>query len=382
MTNRPLSIAVDARPLAFPHNGIGRYTTNLLREFASQQLPYSIHLYSDRPFAPTFPLPKHWKVRIGKVSSGGLSTAFAQLVFPFWAVKDRVEIFWSPRHQLPLLLPPYIRKVLTIHDVVWRRFPQTMRRGGPAVEAMLTPFSLRVADAVIADSQFTCSELAVLFPWVASKVRVVYLASSLSRDASTDFSPHSHPYFLFVGSSEPRKNLRGLLNAYKQYRLRSSSPFDLIVAGSDQWGEFSVTDYIRANDLESSVRVIKHVDDTLLCALYAHAQALVMVSFYEGFGLPLVEAMQWGIPLIASSASALAEIAGNAALLVDPNDSDAIARALDLITDDPKTRMTLASHAQTRGLQFSWEKAASETMALIVGDPLVRKSGGSGEIIS
>ncbi len=363
-----ISIAVDARPLAFPHNGIGRYTSSLVREFASQQFPHFIHLYSDRPFELGFALPSHWKIRTGKVSSDGLSTAFAQAIFPFWALKDRIEIFWSPRHQLPLLLPPGIRKVVTTHDVVWKRFPQTMRRLGPAVETLLTPFSLRIADQVIADSQFTRSELIALFPWVESKVRVVYLASSLPCEASNDSPPDSRPYFLFVGSCEPRKNLPGLLRAYTQYRSRSSHPIDLIIAGGDQWGEFSVTDFIRTNDLASSVRVIKHIDDAALCRLYAHAQALVLVAFYEGFGLPLVEAMQYGIPLVASNTGAIAEVSGNAAILVDPNNIDEIARALDQITEDPKARSTLASHARIRGLQFSWGKAASETMALIVGD--------------
>ena len=380
MTNRTLSIAVDARPLAFPQNGIGRYTASLLGAFASLQLPYCIYLYSDRPFQPDFALPQNWKVRTGHVRSGGLSTAFAQAIFPFWALRDRIDVFWSPRHQLPLLLPPRIRKVVTTHDVVWKRFPQTMRRFGPVVEALLTPFSLRVADQVIADSQFTRSELIALFPWVESKVRVVYLASNLPYETSNDSSPDSHPYFLFVGSCEPRKNLPGLLRAYRQYRSRSSSPINLIIAGGDQWGEFSVADYIRTNGLASSVRVIKHVDDAALCCLYAHAQALVMVSFYEGFGLPLVEAMQYGVPLVASNTGAVAEVAGNAAILVDPTDIGAIAHALDQITENPKVRTTLASHARARGLQFSWEKAASETMALIVGDLPGTEPGNGQEI--
>lgn len=365
---KPLTIAVDARPLAFPYNGIGRYTVSLMGAFASMGLPYRIFLYSDRPFQPDFALPQGWKIRTGQTESGGRSTAFAQTVFPVWAFKDRIDVFWSPRHQLPLLLSPRIRKVVTIHDIVWKRFPQTMRRAGPAVEALLTPQSLRIADQVIAVSQFTRSELAAVFPSIEPKIRVIYRTSSLRSGSLNQPNFQPSPYFLFVGSSEPRKNLRGLLLAYKQYRASSTDPFDLVIAGSDQWGTFSVSDFARTNGLLPSVHVIKDPDDASLCNLYAHAQAVVMVSLYEGFGLPLVEAMQWGIPLVASNTSAVAEIAGDAAILVDPMNIDAIALALNRISESPEARSMLARQARSRGSQFKREKEAAETISSIVGN--------------
>jgi len=366
--SKVLNIAMDLRPLAHPNSGIGRYVANLLREFALQKSDHRFFLYSDRPFQLDFPLPDHWKVRTGKVGSRGLSTAFAQVFFPFWALKDGIDVFWSPRHQLPLLLLPQVRKVLTIHDVVWKRFPQTMTRDAVALEALLTPLSLRVADQVMADSQFTSSEVLTFFPRVKSKIKVVYLASSLKTDGETGSCPLTKSYFLFVGSYEPRKNLERLLLAYIQYRKINFHPFDLAIVGSDQWGAFNVAEFVAENDLQSYVHLIRRADNTTLRALYANAQALVMVSVYEGFGLPLVEAMQWGIPLIASNTSSVAEISGNAALLVDPQDTDAIAQALGQMTENEAIRLELAHNSDIRGRQFSWERAASEAMALIVGD--------------
>ena len=125
--------------------------------------------------------------------------------------------------------------------------------------------------------------------------------------------PISSPYFLFVGSNGPHKNLKRMLLAYVQYRKLSPRPSDLVIAGSDQWGDFSVIDFIQTNYLQTCVHLIQHVDDGVLSALYAQSQALVLVSLYEGFGLPLVEAMEWGIPLIASNTSSVAEVAGDAA---------------------------------------------------------------------
>jgi len=117
--------------------------------------------------------------------------------------------------------------------------------------------------------------------------------------------------------------------------------------------------------LQTCVHLIQHVDDGVLSTLYAHAQALVLVSLCEGFGLPLVEAMEWGIPLIASNTSSVAEIAGDAGLLVDPNDTDAIAEAFARMTEDEAMRSKLAHNSKIRGQQFSWKQAATEIMAIL-----------------
>jgi glycosyltransferase involved in cell wall biosynthesis len=374
-----LNIAIDASFLALPNSGIGRYSTNLVREFAALQSPHRIFLYTDRPFQLQFPLPEHWTVRTGNqlilriLSILRLRIAFEQVVFPAWARKDGIDVYWSPINHLPVLLPSHIRKVFTLHDIVCKRFPQTVPRRLRAIEALLVPLSLRIADRVITDAQFTRSEVLAVFPEAKGKIDVVYLASNLRAEGETGSCPVSIPYFLFVGSNEPRKNLKRLLQAYIQYRKLSPSPIDLVIAGTYQWGEFSVIDFIQTNDLQPWVHVIQNADDTVLRALYAHAQALVMVSIYEGFGLPLVEAMQWAIPLIASNNSSVAEIAGDAALLVDPYDTDAIAQALRRMAEDPAIHSELACKSRIRGHQFSWKQAAAEVMASIVGDPAVEE---------
>jgi glycosyltransferase involved in cell wall biosynthesis len=364
--NKVLNIGIDARYLALPNCGIGRYTANLVREFATQELAHRIFLYSDRPFKLPIPLPDNWKVRIVDIHYIAFTVFFEQIVFPAWAWKDAIDVFWSPINHLPVLLPPKIRKVLTVHDVTWKRFPQTMPWRGRVIEAVLLPRSLQIADHVIADSQFTRSEILAFYPDTRCTIDVVYLASSLKSDGATGSCPVPGPYFLFVGSKEPRKNIKRLLEAYIQYRKATSDPIALVIAGAHQWGEFSVADFIRINGLQACVHLIQNADDTVLRALYANAQALVMVSLYEGFGLPLVEAMQWDIPLIASNNSSVAEIAGNAGMLVDPYDTDAISRALTRMTEDETARLELALRAKTRGRRFSWKQTASETMALLV----------------
>ncbi len=248
---RILRIAVDAHPLTNPRNGIGRYTFNLVREFALQHSCHSIYLYSDRPFQLDFPLPAHWRVRTGSVRFRIPSTGFAQAVFPIWALKEGIDVFWSSRPQFPLLLPPHIRKVLTVHDLVLKRYPKTMRRIGRIIEPVLMPLSLRIADAVIADSYFTRTELLTYFPGTGSKANVVYLASSLKTDGAPAACPVSSRYLLFVGSSEPRKNMQRMLQAYLRYRNLSADPLDLVIVGSNQLGDFDVPQFIQAHDLHA-----------------------------------------------------------------------------------------------------------------------------------
>lgn len=258
--------------------------------------------------------------------------------------------------------------MLTVHDVAWKRFPQTMARSNVVLEKLLMPMSLRIADQAITDSQFARSEILAYFPGAKDKLAVVYLASTLKTDGETGPCPVSSRYFLFVGSYEPRKNLERMLLAYVQYRRACPHPCDLVIVGTEQWGGFSVIDFVEKNDLKAWVHLIRRAEDIALRALYANAQALVLVSLYEGFGLPLVEAMQWGIPLIASNTSSVAEVAGDAALFVDPLDTDAIAKAFVRMTEDEPMRQELSQKSEARGRQFSWKIAASETMALIAGD--------------
>ena len=364
--NRILNIALDARSLTHPNGGIGRYTANLLREFVSLESPHRFFLYSDRPFQLGFPLPEQWKVLTGAVHTRGLSTLFSQVIFPAWALKDGIDVFWSPIHVLPILLPPRVRKIVTVHDVGWKRFPRKMIPGS-TVESMLMPLSLRLADHIIAVSHFTRSEVQTLFPGTRCKIDVIYLASNLRANGPVDSCPLSRPYFLFVGSNAPRKNIKRMMEAYIKYREVSPCPLDMVLVSTYRWSSFSITDFIEANNLQPCVHLIKNLDDGALSSIYAHAQALVMVSLYEGFGLPLVEAMQWGVPLIASNNSSVAEIAGSAALLVDPNDTDAIAEAYIQITEDDALRSKLGYEAKLRGQQFSWKQAALDTMMIISG---------------
>jgi len=233
------------------------------------------------------------------------------------------------------------------------------------------PLSLRIADQAVTDSWFSRSEILHYFPWANDKLAVVYLGSILKAEGKVGVCPLSVPYLLTVGSYEPRKNFERMLRAYLLYRQNNREPWDLAIVGTGQQATFTaVSEFVAENQLQSCVHLLGGIDDSILRSLYAHARAVVMISLYEGFGLPLVEAMQWDLPLIASNTSSVAEIAGPAGLLVDPMDTEAIAGGFTRIAQDEGLRAELAQKSHERGRQFSWQRAASETMALLSGERL------------
>jgi len=233
----------------------------------------------------------------------------------------------------------------------------------------------------MADSQGTVDGIAKKFPEYASKVRLVHLAPS-SLKAPLDFSSLeklgiNKPFFLFVGTLEPRKNLERLLRAYALVPKACRDQLTLAIAGGKGWGNLDLHSLLRKYELEESVNLVGYVDEQQLASLYANARFLAMPSIYEGFGLPLVEAMQFGTPLLTSHSGCLAEVAGDAGVLVDPLSIESISNGMkQLILDDDLVKK-LGLNATHRSKFFSWEKCANESIkvfkeAMILRDKRVK----------
>ena len=203
-------IAIDARPLSRPLTGIGRYTYNLIKHLVELDSRHIWHLYSDRPLTSHIPELPNVHIKTGNFKSDFVSTIFAQAIFPVWARKDNIDVFWSPRHHLPLLLPRKVKKIVTIHDIVWYRHPETMPTSRKWLERLLMPPSLAIADHIISVSDFTKLELSTALGIRADKVTVTPLAPTpLPVNKAGELLPGDikKPFYLFVGTLEPRKNL-------------------------------------------------------------------------------------------------------------------------------------------------------------------------------
>lgn len=348
-----MRIAIDARALRHPHVGIGVYTRELMTRLA---LEHDLFAYLDRPLpAPcTFPAT----VRSGPARRlAGLLTA--NFAFARWAREDRVDVFWSPRHHLPLGLGR-VPAVVTIHDMVWRVAPETMHPLTRLLDATLMPFALKRAKRIIAVSEDTAAHIRGYCG--RADADVIWEAPQVSADVEA-FN-HPRPYFLFVGTREPRKNLVGTVAGFRR-AVADGLEHDLVVVGAAGWKHAALDRQIAGSGVAERIVELGTVSQARLAGLYQDCTALVLASFYEGFGIPLVEAMAYGKPLIASAKGALREVAGSAALTVDPNSPEQIGRAFLRLERDGRVRAALAANARRRARLFSWDKAAEETAAVL-----------------
>jgi glycosyltransferase involved in cell wall biosynthesis len=359
-----MKIAVDASVQASQTGGIGRYFDALLRRMCTEGSPHQWHLYGRRNLVASQGAPARihrdfWPADAGRILS--LATTL-----PVWAAWHRPDLFWGPAHRLPLVLPCDTARVVTVHDLCWLRAPETMRTSTRWLDAALMPRAVAQADRIIVVSRATAADLCEAFPTAAERVVVVPAAAeSLPAPGAADVLQAlgvEPPYVLFVGTHEPRKNLERLLRAFARVCERMPR-FGLVIAGGSGWGKRDGFDsLLAAPALAARVRIIGRVDDRQLSTLYEHAFCLAMPSLYEGFGLPLLEALARGTPAITSNVSSMPDVAGEAALLVNPDSVDSIAGALLRMADEPGLRAALAGHAKPQAARFSWDRAAIATL--------------------
>ncbi len=220
----------------------------------------------------------------------------------------------------------------------------------------MIPFAVRRAKKVIAVSQSTKSDLMRLLRVPGRKVEVVYEAAA-KRTPPKKYSVE-RPYILFVGMLEPRKNIPRLLEAF----ARLPDAYDLIIVGKKGWKFDQVFATHNRLSLRGRVHFEGYASDTRLAQLYANASVFVYPSLYEGFGLPVLEAMQAGCPVITSNISSLPEVAGDAAILVDPYSVKSITDALYTVLSNKSLQRDLIIKGKKQAKKFSWKKAAKETL--------------------
>lgn len=374
-SSRRYRIGVDARLLSEAVTGIGRYSHEMLAALIGQGHLWT--LYSHRPIVAGNWERQNVRVRAANLPGRVLRMVWAQSVLPWRAAQDDIELFWAPTHRLPRYLPDRIARVVTIHDLVWKHAGQTMRPLSRWLDARLMPEAVRLADRVIAVSEHTACDLLAEMPEAEGKVRVIPLGvSALPAPApSTALQALGidGPFFLFVGTLEPRKNLRYLLEAYASLPEGVRNSVYLVIAGGKGWGGVDVQSIATQLGIRDRIRVVGYADDALLSTLYAHALFLAMPSLYEGFGLPLVEAMSMGTAVLTSNCSSMPIVAGDAGLLVDPSDVNSISSGLLAMIMEHSLRERLAEKARAMAARYTWEKAAAATLQVFNEAVQVRK---------
>ena len=363
-----MRIGVDARSLSEPISGIGRYTLSLL-ELMVLDKSHEWVLYSHRPI-----LHGQWGMQNVTVRAlsfpkwvRGLYVPWSQFILPLWVKQDGIDLFWSPAHRLPRYLPKSIASVVTIHDLVWRHAPDTMKSFGRFLDAKFMPEAIRMADKVIAVSKWTANDLITEVPEAEVKTSVIYEAGSLTFSHSRSDYNLGKKYLLFVGTLEPRKNLPRLLKAYSLLSCSIKDEYPLIIVGGKGWGEDDIDDIVKQFDIEKYVQFLGYLSDKELATVYQEASLLVMPSLYEGFGLPLLEAMSVGVPVVTSNISSMPEIVGDAAVLADPYSVDSIKEGIEKVLTDSELKSELSNAGYDQSKLFSWARAAKETLLVFEG---------------
>jgi glycosyltransferase involved in cell wall biosynthesis len=304
----------------------------------------------------------------------------APVCMPFPRLWTHLRLSWEmlrrppatlfvPAHVVPVRHP---RSVVTIHDLGYLYHPDTHP---PTTRRMLhwtTEWSVRAARHVIAISETTRRDLEVHYPVAAGRITVIPHGVDprfrpVDAAARAELRTRLHlpdRYVLFVGTIQPRKNLSRLAAALSLVE-RAGYPHWLVVAGKRGWLARAVDEQIRASGMSHRVRLLGYVAADDLPALYGGADAFCLPSLYEGFGLPVLEAMACGTPVVAADRAALPEVAGDAALLVDPFRPAEIAAALARVLSDVAFRRDLIGRGQARASQYSWERTARETLNLL-----------------
>jgi glycosyltransferase involved in cell wall biosynthesis len=279
-------------------------------------------------------------------------------------IPGETSIFWSPHYNIPLAWRG--RLAVTIHDVGHLALPQFF--GGfhrQAYARFMFHRISRSADAIMTDSDFTRTEFERLVGTSRASPEVVHIGVDQSWfEVAPSPTPHPKPYLLYVGNVKPHKNLGCLLEAFG--KLVSRTPCDLLILGKTEGfrtGDSGVR--LAATRLAPRVQLLGAVSQGLLKRYMAHAEALVLPSLYEGFGLPPLEAMACGCPAIVSRAASLPEVCGDAAQYCDPLDPDSIADAIMGVLQDSKLRETLRCRGLERARRFSWERSARAALSVL-----------------
>jgi glycosyltransferase involved in cell wall biosynthesis len=357
-----LDLTVNVRSLTGPRTGIEIYMEELLRALAATGAiritavtwsPVGLDLPGLREIIPA---------RRPDLAPGSLPGVLWKLWFDQWAClrnvpQDGAILYHGMDGFLPWAIRRRDRCIVTVHDLGWQAHPELYSRRLRIMYGALFPWAIRRADRFIAVSRYTADDLVRRAGIPASRIDVVYHGVD-PIFAPGESAPAESPYVLAVGGVSPRKNTRRLIEAFLRWRGRggTGAGYRLLITGTSLDDEF-----VRGGVVPDGVTLLGYVDKVELRRLYAGAAAFLYPGIYEGFGLPIIEAMACGAPVVTSSTGAAPEIAGGAALIVDPFDPASIEAGLERIArPDEAARLRVLGLERARA--FRWESAAQATL--------------------
>lgn len=355
-----MRIGIDIKALRAQSTGIARYLRCVLDALQELDTTNRYYLFEKRDSGYQVHNPRWQKVVIPSKLPG---TAWLLLNLSRRLGRYSLDVFWAPEHVGPIFCSRQIRLVSTVHDLTFMRYPHTMQLTNRLINRMLTPPLVRRSDAVLAVSAFTRHELRALLGNHAPDEKIVVTPNGgpdWETPASYDAGARSD-YLFYAGNFEPRKNLLGLLKAMRILR-EGGRPVRLKIAGPPGWGNGDAHRFIEQNAMQANIEHVGYLSEEELKHHYLHCRAFVYPSIYEGFGLPVLEALSLDCVVLTSKGSVMEEVAGSCALYFDPDDPHDIARAIQAVfrSDFDRRKVLRGRRAVLRS--YTWEENARLTL--------------------
>jgi glycosyltransferase involved in cell wall biosynthesis len=374
-----LAVGVDIFPFFEKMTGVGWYEWNLLARLPEVDPAIELHLYAhtfaapDEPSPPRLPTSLRTRFRYHHIPEGFLLPIAPTIrllratVEPALLFLDGVDVFFAPNFFVPRRHLTAVRSlVATVHDLAFLRLPETVQKETLDNLRRHLPGALFSSTALIAVSQATATDLEELAGVSARRVHVIHEGVDPALASPDGVSPTGLPprYVLFVSTLEPRKNVVNVLEGFAR-AVAAGYPGKLILVGRWGWRTEKVQETLRSSPVRDRIVHLDYLERRVLASVLRRAEALVFPSLLEGFGLPVVEAMACGLPVITSRRSSLPEVAGDAALYVDPDDPGEIGAAILTLANDSELHARLAAAGRARAARFRWDEAARATAGVL-----------------
>lgn len=360
---------------------IDGYEANVPQRLGSSQVAYQLLKNLEKEdqdneytvLLPNSPLPdlpkerKSWRYKILRPKK--LWTRIALPLALFLAAK-KPDIFFSPTHYLPRFCPSSVKKVVTIFDLSFLHFPAMFTKKDLWQLTNWTKFSIKNADHIVTISQFSKKDIMEQYKIKSEKITVAYpgIGEEKFRDKRQE-TGDKDPYIIYIGTLQPKKNLLRLLEAFARVAI-DKKDLDLLIVGKTTgegkqgWMYEEILKAPKELGIEEKVKFLGYVSEEEKAKLLQGALAFVAPSLWEGFGIPVVEAMTQGTPVIVSNVSSLPEVVGKAGLLVDPYSVDQIEQAIRVLVSDKKLRDRYSKAGLEQAKKFSQEKMAKEVLGV------------------
>ncbi len=394
-------IGIDAsRANVVERTGTERYAWEIIKRLIPMMNNHRVRLYVREPLIGDWPtLPSHVEV---KVLTWPLGILWSHLRLSWELFWHRPGLLFVPADTVPLIHPA--RTFSTIHDVAFERFPDLYRKNSvyrkigffqPIINLLVRLVTLgkysaseldyhrwsvrqavRTCRSILTVSEFSKTEIINTLHVLPERITVTHLGcdqpehyseiSDTQKQNILSTLSITKPFFLFIGRLENKKNIHVIIQAYQEYYLNTPQPIDLVLVGKPGHGWDEVEPIVRSGEISSHIHVLGWQSDPVVDVLRISATAFIFLSQYEGFGLPVLESMSAGVPVICSRQGALVEIGGQTAIFVDPDNVQSVITSMQEIVDNQKLRNSIILSGQEWVKQFTWDNTAKKTFQLLL----------------